>query len=132
MVSPQGSTLSSYHHGLIPGPQPKVPDPGSHPSVSVPLFRMPVSLNKIRNEFLIRTPCMYIEIKRELDSLEKKVNRARKTLLDIHQFNLHTGREQIFCLIRSFYWIPSFRGLIRTVLRECFYCIQYTVKAKTA
>ena len=43
-------------------------------------------------------------------------------ITDIHQRNLHTGREQTLCLIRNFYWIPSCRGLIRTVLRECLYC----------
>ena len=52
-------------------------------------------------------------------------------IADIHQFNLYTGTEQIFCLIRNFYWMPSFRRLIRTVLGESLYCIQYTVKAKT-
>ena len=35
------------------------------------------------------------------------------------------------CLILNFYWIPLSRVLIRAVLRECFYCKQYTVKAKT-
>ena len=34
-------------------------------------------------------------------------------------------------MIPNFYWIPSSHVLIRAVLRECFYCKQYTVKAKT-
>ena len=55
---------------------------------------------------------------------------AHLIITDIHQRNSHTGREQTLCLICSFYWIPSCRGLIRTVLRECLYCKRYTVKAK--
>ena len=55
---------------------------------------------------------------------------ARLIIIDIHQRNLHTGREQTLCLIRNVYWIPSCRGLIRTVLKECLYCKRYTVKAK--
>ena len=47
---------------------------------------------------------------------------ARLIITDILQRNLHTGREQTLCLIRSFYWIPSCCGLIKTVLRECLYC----------
>ena len=52
-------------------------------------------------------------------------------ITDIHQCNLHTGREQTLCLICNFYWIPSCRGLIRMVLRACLYCKRYTAKAKT-
>ena len=85
-VLPHGLT-PGYHprvlpHGLTPGYHPKVPDPGSHPSVLVSPFRIPVSLNKIDNEVLIPTPCMDIEIKRELDSLKNKAKIARKALRD--------------------------------------------------
>ena len=55
---------------------------------------------------------------------------ARLIIIDIHQPNLHTGRDQTLCLIRNVYWISSCRGLIRTVLKECLYCKRYTVKAK--
>ena len=47
---------------------------------------------------------------------------AHLIIIDIHQRNLHTGREQTLCLIRNVYWISSCCGLIRTVLKECLYC----------
>ena len=43
-------------------------------------------------------------------------------ITDIHQRNLHTGREQTVCLICNIYWIPLCHGLIRAVLRECLLC----------
>ena len=52
-------------------------------------------------------------------------------ITDIGQRNLHTDRKQTLCLIRNFYWIPSCRGLIRTVLRECSYRKRCTMKGKT-
>ena len=55
---------------------------------------------------------------------------AHLIIIDIRQRNLHTGREQTLCLIRSVYGITSWRGLVRIVLRECLYCKRYTVKAK--
>ena len=44
---------------------------------------------------------------------------ARLIITDIHQRNLHIGREQTLCLIHNFYWILLCHCLIRTVLREC-------------
>ena len=63
--------------------------------------------------------------------MSKSHHLARMIITDIYQRNLHSGREQTLWLICNFYWMPSCRCLIRTVLRRCLYCKRYTVKAKT-
>ena len=36
-----------------------------------------------------------------------------------HEENLHFGREQTFSSLRSKYWIPACRGIIRSVITSC-------------
>ena len=43
---------------------------------------------------------------------------AHLLIIDIHQHNLHFGREQTLCLICNVYWVPSCHGLIMTVLKD--------------
>ena len=39
-----------------------------------------------------------------------------------HQTNLHYGREQTQSSTRYWFWIPSCRGIINKVLKQCSYC----------
>ena len=51
--------------------------------------------------------------------------------MDTRQHNFHIGTEQTLCLLRTIYWVPSCRGLIRKTLNECLYCKREIIKAKT-
>ena len=51
--------------------------------------------------------------------------------MDTRQHNFHIGTEQTLCLLRTIYWVPSCRGLIRKILNECLYCKPERIKAKT-
>ena len=39
-----------------------------------------------------------------------------------HEQYLHVGREQTLSSIPSRFWIPAFRGLIRSVIKHFLYC----------
>ena len=46
-----------------------------------------------------------------------------------HQENLHVGREQTLSSLRSMYWIPACRRIIRSVITSCLYCKRERIKS---
>ena len=44
------------------------------------------------------------------------------TVKHFHETNLHYGREKTLTSMRQRFWIPSFRGIINKVLKQCSYC----------
>ena len=41
---------------------------------------------------------------------------------NVHEDNLHVGREHTLAIIRQQYWIPNCRGMIRRILGNCVKC----------
>ena len=46
---------------------------------------------------------------------------AKLVIKHYHEENLHVCREQTLSSIRSKYWIPESRGIIRSVITSCLY-----------
>lgn len=60
--------------------------------------------------------------------INKNHHLAKLIIKEYHLNNLHSGREQTLSRLREKYWIPSCRGLIRTVINECSYCKRRSAK----
>ena len=41
---------------------------------------------------------------------------------NVHEDNVHVGREHTLAIIRQIYWIPRCRGMIRRILSNCVKC----------
>ena len=41
---------------------------------------------------------------------------------NVHEDNLHVGREHTLAIIRQQYWIPNCRGMISRILGNCVKC----------
>ena len=53
---------------------------------------------------------------------------AKLIIKHYHEENLHVGREQTLSSLRSKYWIPACRGIIRSVITSCLYCKRERIK----
>ena len=47
---------------------------------------------------------------------------SRLLIKEIHEQNVHVGREHTLSLLRKYFWIVACRGLIKKVLSDCIYC----------
>ena len=56
-------------------------------------------------------------------------NLASLIILDSHHATLHAGPNQILALVRTKYWIPSCRNLIRKTVRNCVSCCRFQARA---
>ena len=54
--------------------------------------------------------------------LSKYHHGTQLILRNIHENNLHVGREHTLAISRQHYWLRSCRGLIRNILRNCVRC----------
>ena len=62
--------------------------------------------------------------------INKKYPLSKLIVSDHDHFNFHIGRKHTHAVIRKQYWIPSCRGLIRTVLNECLHCKKMSAKPR--
>ena len=53
---------------------------------------------------------------------------AKLIIKHYHEENLHVSREQTLSSLRSKYWIPACRGIIRSVTTSCLYCKRERIK----
>ena len=53
---------------------------------------------------------------------------AKLIIKHYHEENLHVGREQTLSSLRSKYWIPVCRGIIRSLILSCLYCKREKIK----
>ena len=84
-----------------------------------------ISLNPIVEDELIRVGGRISKNQLTVSNLNqviinKKHPLSKLMVSDHHRFNFYIGCEHTIAAIRKHYWIPSCRGLIRTVLNKCF------------
>ena len=53
---------------------------------------------------------------------------ATLILQEIHQTNLHVGKEHTLSILREKYWTPSCRGVITKLIHDCLYCKRQNAK----
>ena len=53
---------------------------------------------------------------------------AKLIIKHYNEENLHVGREQTLSSLRSKYWIPACRRIIRSVITSCLYCKRERIK----
>ena len=53
---------------------------------------------------------------------------SKLIIQDIHETNLHSGREFTLSQLRQSYWIPRVKGVLRRVIHQCLYCKRQRVK----
>ena len=61
--------------------------------------------------------------------VSQQSNLASLILLDSHHATLHAGPNQVLALVRTKYWIPSCRNLIRKIVRNCVSCCRFQTRA---
>ena len=60
--------------------------------------------------------------------MHKRHYATKLIIKSFHEINLHSGREQTLASLRNRYWVPSCRGLIQKVIKECIFRKRRSVK----
>ena len=96
-------------------------------SKSIPSTSNLIGLNPIFDEGLIKVGgrIRHANIPKESKHqiiLFKDHPLTHLTTRNVHEDNLHVGREHTLAIIRQQYWIPNCRGMIRRILGNCVKC----------